>query len=64
MIPLYKAQTEWLEPTEFPDLKEAKEIAIDLETKDINLTTRGSGSATNRHCGRSRRMERLLSYCP
>ena len=50
MIPLYKAQTEWVEPTEFPDLKDAKEIAIDLETKDINLTTRGSGSATNNGC--------------
>ena len=47
MIPLYKAQTEWVEPTEFPDLKDAKEIAIDLETKDTELTTRGSGSATN-----------------
>ena len=42
----YQAQTEWVQPEEFPDLKNAKEIAIDLETKDTQLLTRGSGSAT------------------
>ena len=28
-IPLFKPQTEWLPPEEFPDLKGEKEIAID-----------------------------------
>ena len=35
----YQAQTEWVQPEEFPDLKNAKEIAIDLETKDTQLLT-------------------------
>ena len=44
-IPLFKPQTEWLPPEEFPDLTQAGEIAIDLETKDPNLNIRmGSGS--------------------
>ena len=44
-IPLFKPQTEWVPPTEFPDLSHYDEIAIDLETKDPNLNTRmGSGS--------------------
>ncbi len=44
-IPLFKPQTEWVPPTEFPDLYHHDEIAIDLETKDPNLNTRmGSGS--------------------
>tara|TARA_R100001594_G_scaffold11837_3_gene26561 strand:+ start:2136 stop:4007 length:1872 start_codon:yes stop_codon:yes gene_type:complete len=43
--PLFKPQTEWTPPTEFPDLSKYDEIAIDLETKDPNLNTRmGSGS--------------------
>ena len=43
--PLFKPQTEWLPPEEFPDLSKYDEIAIDLETKDPNLNTRmGSGS--------------------
>jgi len=43
--PLFKPQTEWTPPTEFPDLSKHDEIAIDLETKDPNLNTRmGSGS--------------------
>jgi len=44
-IPLFKPQTEWLPPEEFPDLTQACEIAIDLETRDPNLNIRmGSGS--------------------
>ena len=44
-IPLFKPQTEWLPPEDFPDLSQACEIAIDLETKDPNLNIRmGSGS--------------------
>ena len=36
--------TEWVAPTEFPDLRSAEEIAIDLETRDPNLKKLGSGS--------------------
>jgi DNA polymerase I-like protein with 3'-5' exonuclease and polymerase domains len=44
-IPLFKPQTEWLPPEDFPDLSQACEIAIDLETRDPNLNVRmGSGS--------------------
>ena len=35
--PLFKPQTEWLPPEEFPDLSKYNEISIDLETKDPNL---------------------------
>ena len=45
-IPLFKPQTEWLPPTEFPDLSKHDEIAIDLETKDPDLIKMGSGSVT------------------
>ena len=38
------AQTEWLAPTEYPDLRSANEIAIDLETRDPNLKSTGSGA--------------------
>jgi DNA polymerase I-like protein with 3'-5' exonuclease and polymerase domains len=42
---LFKPQTEWIPPTDFPDLGKYEEIAVDLETKDPNLNERmGSGS--------------------
>ena len=45
MKPIFKPQTEWLPPEEFPDLSKHNEISIDLETKDPNLNiSRGSGS--------------------
>ena len=43
-IPKFEAQTEWVKPTEFPDLRKVDEIAIDLETKDPDLLKKGSGS--------------------
>ena len=43
-IPTFSAQTEWVIPTEFPDLRQVDEIAIDLETKDPDLIKKGSGS--------------------
>ena len=43
---IFKPQTEWLPPTEFPDLSKYDEIAIDLETKDPDLMKMGSGSVT------------------
>lgn len=42
-IPLFPIQTEWLPPASFPDLSDAKEIAIDLETCDPNLERFGPG---------------------
>jgi len=42
--PLFKAQTEWVEPDTFPDLSKYDEIAIDFETKDPDLKTKGSAS--------------------
>jgi DNA polymerase-1 len=43
-IPRFEAQTEWVKPTEFPDLRQVDEVAIDLETKDPDLIKKGSGS--------------------
>jgi DNA polymerase I-like protein with 3'-5' exonuclease and polymerase domains len=43
-VPLFEAQTEWNEPEEYPDLRQYDEIAVDLETRDPNLKTLGSGS--------------------
>ena len=41
---MFQAQTEWICPESFPDLSGYQYVAIDLETKDPNLKTRGSGS--------------------
>ena len=43
-VPLFEAQTEWNEPEEYPDLRQYDEIAIDLETRDPDLKSRGSGA--------------------
>ena len=41
-------QTEWVQPTEYPDLRKAyDEIAIDLETRDPDLKSKGSGAVIN-----------------
>jgi len=45
---IFKPQTEWLPPQDFPDLSKYEEIAIDLETKDPDLKTIGSGSVVGR----------------
>jgi len=47
-IPLFKPQTEWLPPENFPDLSKYDEIAIDLETKDPDLIKMGSGSVVGK----------------
>ena len=41
---MFEAQTEWISPESFPDLKAYKYIAIDLETRDPGLKSRGSGA--------------------
>ena len=45
---MFKAQTEWAKPEEFPDLRQADTIAIDLETHDPDLKSKGSGSIVGR----------------
>ena len=40
-------EEDWNIPTEYPDLTGYKEVAVDLETKDPNLTTLGPGWARN-----------------
>ena len=45
-IPKYLTQTEWVQPTEYPDLRDYDEIAIDLETRDPELKSKGSGAVT------------------
>ena len=45
---MFEAQTEWVKPDEFPDLRQADTIAIDLETHDPDLKTLGSGSIVGR----------------
>jgi DNA polymerase I-like protein with 3'-5' exonuclease and polymerase domains len=41
---MFEAQKEWICPESFPDLKSYKYIAIDLETRDPDLKSRGSGA--------------------
>ena len=43
-MPMFSPETEWVPPSNLPDLKEYPEIAIDLETRDPNLMTMGSGA--------------------
>lgn len=42
-IPMFQPPSEWTPPQNIPDLSQAKEIAIDLETNDIGINT-GIGS--------------------
>jgi len=46
--PLFVPQTEWVMPDELKDLSHYKEIAIDLETCDPELTKLGSGNVVGR----------------
>jgi DNA polymerase I-like protein with 3'-5' exonuclease and polymerase domains len=43
---LSNPDVEWFMPSEFPDLTNNRTMAIDLETRDPNLTTMGPGWAT------------------
>lgn len=42
-ISMFPAVSEWIPPQAFPDLSDAKEIAIDLETCDPNMEKYGPG---------------------
>ena len=46
-FPLFTPPTEWVMPDGYPNLAEAREVSIDLETCDPNLTSRGSGWPRN-----------------
>jgi len=43
---LSNPDVEWFMPSEFPDLTHCRTMAIDLETRDPDLTTKGPGWAT------------------
>jgi len=45
---LFQAQTEWICPDSFPDLSGYQYVAIDLETRDPNLKTMGSGAVVGK----------------
>jgi DNA polymerase I-like protein with 3'-5' exonuclease and polymerase domains len=45
-IPMFTKNPEWVPPSELPDLTDAKEIAVDLETRDPNLKNKGPGWPT------------------
>tara|TARA_Y100000310_G_scaffold204981_1_gene205275 strand:- start:538 stop:1344 length:807 start_codon:yes stop_codon:yes gene_type:complete len=44
---MFEAQTEWISPESFPDLTKHDYIAIDLETRDPGLKSKGSGALVN-----------------
>ena len=46
-IPLFQTPSEWTPPEKVPNLSEAKEIAVDLETYDPDIKTKGPGWAIN-----------------
>ena len=46
-IGMFKPKSEWVPPMDFPNIKDADKIAIDLETRDPNIIEKGPGWATN-----------------
>jgi len=42
-IPMFPTPSDWVAPDSFPNLSQAKEIAIDLETCDPNMESMGPG---------------------
>ena len=45
-LSMFTPDSEWIPPTELPNIFDAKAIAIDVETKDPNLKNNGPGWAT------------------
>ena len=43
---MFGPKSEWVPPAELPDIFDAKQIAIDVETKDPNLKSNGPGWPT------------------
>lgn len=46
-LPLFPRTSEWIPPQSFPDLSQAEEIAIDLETCDPHMESMGPGWPRN-----------------
>ena len=46
-IPMFPTPSDWVAPESFPNLSQAKEIAIDLETCDPNMESMGPGWPRN-----------------
>jgi DNA polymerase I-like protein with 3'-5' exonuclease and polymerase domains len=42
-LPLFQPQSDWVMPESYPNLEGAREVAIDVETCDPHLTSKGSG---------------------
>ena len=42
-----QTETDWTAPEAYPDLSDRSIIAVDLETRDPNIKTKGPGWATN-----------------
>ena len=63
---IFKPETEWVKPTEFPDLTDRQEIAIDLETHDPDLKSKGSGAVikNGKVVGISVATEGFVGYFP
>ena len=63
---IFKPETEWVKPTEFPDLTDRQEVAIDLETCDPDLKSKGSGSVikNGKVVGISVATEGFVGYFP
>ena len=63
---VFKPETEWVKPTEFPDLTDRQEVAIDLETQDPDLKSKGSGSVikNGKVVGISVATEGFVGYFP
>ena len=45
-LTMFAPKSEWVPPHELPDLSNCKQIAIDVETRDPNIKTKGPGWPT------------------
>ena len=63
---MFPPKTEWCPPLELPDLSGAKRIAIDLETRDPHIKSKGPGWATQdgEICGYAVATDDWTGYIP
>ena len=40
---MFTPKSDWVPPSELPDIFSAKQIAVDVETRDPNIKTNGPG---------------------
>ena len=45
-FPLFTQPTEWVPPSDLPDLRDATQLCIDIETRDPNIKKKGPGWPT------------------